>query len=624
MQEVRYYIKNKEIKAPFNHKELSIDINFDRDSPDARLSTNKWRFVDDSAQEIYDIYQAGLTGGEGIFEGIPFDIVVSDGVSSDKFEMYLDLAQDDTQLWCFNVECDSQPKGQIEWLNGIADSFTFEYLCLKTSYLPRSKFVPIPYIINTVPNYREVFISGLSVTFITLEIQRNISELSGLSGSLANPFSAPSDLIKAIFLILYIITMLIALVKLISDILDLIIQPVKYHMGAYIKTQIEAACAYLGLTFKSTIFDDPRWSKLFILPRKLDNPVSSLDNRILGFISPQPSSQNGYFEGTFGDLLRAMKVFFKGKVLVSNGVLTFEREDKVTSGATYIIPDILNETFGTNASELNSNYTIEFAYDINDKNTVNEYKGTTVQVITTPKFITNKDMVLIKNISQNQIPFALAKRKETLTGPEKIVKAFLDIASGLVNGLVAVANFIIKGINAITKAINSLKKVLKLIGINIKLSIPAVKPIPKIDFGKIINDRIGMLLLENDVVSTPRIFLVTESSTPRQTDISTDNKTLVNAKYLWDNFHYIDSFVPSAYKPDANQWIRKRVENVPFCYEDFLLVKNGNKIIDPNGVIVKIESLNWNIWNQTASIEYRINKLYTNNLKIDISESQGY
>lgn len=619
---IDYFIKGNKVKAPFNHKQLAIQLNFDKDSPDARLDLNKWRFVDETANVIYKEFQAGLTGGTGIFEGIPFDIAISNKNQTIKFENYLDLTDGETILGCEDVECNSKEKGGIDWLNTIADSFTFEYLHLETGFLPSSKFVAVPYVINTIPNYREALIALISAQFLLFHLGEQAIILTEHLTGTANPFQA-ADAAKLIIRVIYLLGLLIAFVKLIKDLLDLIIQPVKYHKGMYVRDLMDAACGHLGLQWSSSILQSTQYNNLFIIPRKLQNPPNAKDDRILGFTSPD-IDQNGYFEGTFGDLLRSLKTIFNGKILINNGVLQFERVDFNNSSASYVIPDVLTETFGTNASEINSNTLIEFAYDVNDKNTIQEWDGTSCQVVVEPLTVVNGDMRLLQNLKQVSIPFALAKRKEELTLPENILKTFLNAVSGVMNALIKVANAAIKVVNAISKVLNKIKKVLNTVGLKINIKIGTLKPIPKQNFGQIISDRIGMMLLENDFITVPKICIVEQGKTDRETDISTDTKTYLNARYLYDNFYSVDSFVPTTSTPNANQWLRKRIEKCPFTFTDYLTVRANNKIFDVDGNIAKIESLKWNIWEQTAEIEYRINKLYTNNLKENIYESKGF
>jgi hypothetical protein len=625
--DTKYFVDGNEV-TPFNHKELSIELNFDKDSPDAKVLLNKWRFVNEGAELIYAKYLGGLSGGVGIFEGIPYDISINNEGKQYKYQQYLDLTTADASIACDNVECESKERGKTDWLNTVADSFSFEYLNEQTTFLPDSKFISVPYVLNSVPDYKETMIVTITMVFTIEQIRKIVSELSGLLAAGANPFASVSEFIKAAFLIIYLIALLITLINLISDLIDLIIQPIKYHKGCYVRDMIEAGCSYLGLTFNSSILKGSTFGDTFIIPKKYDSTKRTdqtpreIAIGLAGFTKPN-INQTGWFEGTFGDLLREMKTIFNAKIVIINGVLTFERRDFNNSSATYIVPDIYSPAFATNASEFKSNYLIEFSVDVNDKNTIKDYKGNIVRVYTAPKIVVNKDMILTQGYQQVGIQFALARRKESLSVPEKVLDKFLKVVGVIMNAIITVVNAIIKVLNTISKFINKLIKILKAVGLNVTFSIPTIQPVQPVNFGSIISDRIGMLMIENDYLFTPKIMLLQKGATDRQTKLYANNSDIFNAKYLYDNFHFIESFVPNS-NGAHNQWLRKSIDNVPFTFEDFEKVNNDNKIFTHDGKVAKIESLRWNVWKQTAQIEYRYNEIYTNNLIQSTHEAIGY
>ena len=61
--------------------------------------------------------------------------------------------------------------------------------------------------------------------------------------------------------------------------------------------------------------------------------------------------------------------------------------------------------------------------------------------------------------------------------------------------------------------------------------------------------------------------------------------------------------------------------DVPFCYDDYLLVKNDNELRDGDAT-GRIDSLTWNVEAQTANIKYRINELYSDNFKTKVIDSK--
>ena len=184
----------------------------------------------------------------------------------------------------------------------------------------------------------------------------------------------------------------------------------------------------------------------------------------------------------------------------------------------------------------------------------------------------------------------------------------------LVNGIIKIVNEIIKAIKKLIKAINTLP------GINIKFNPSPIKTINYTPLGELIDNRIGMLMLENDFVSTPKMVLIDQKSNDRNTKLKSTNKSVLNSVYLHNNYHFIDSFDKEIYS-DTNQYKIYEVENVPFCYDDYQKVKENNKIIDGENEGV-IDSLTWNVYEQTANITFRVNEIYTNNLETKIITSK--
>lgn len=628
MLDVKYYINGDEVN-PSNHQEVSIQVNFDHDSgsPTPSVSTNKWTFVDNDAKILNDHIDTGLNGGVGIHEGVPFKIQLTNGNKSLAFDKYLDLSADDTIISCDEIEVGSVDYANIDWLNSKADSISMAYLQEQTSLLPRSKAIAVPYIINSIPNYKDAMICSISIFVMEQAIEKAISEMTGTAAATGGVFNAGGEVLRAIAQIAYIILLLLALIKLIKDLIDLIIQPVKYHAVMYVLDQVKAGCAFLGLEFKSTILEAEPLSRSVILPEKYRNPKMSSNSKLLGFDIFNRQEQNGYYNGTLGDLLRELKKIFRAKLVFEGNVLRLEKQNyKAVNSASYTIPDILNTKYTTNASKIVSNYLLEFSVDFEEKNTIQEYSGTILQAITQPKIVSNPKLNLIKNFERNTIGFALAKVKTELTGPEEAVKDFfkvidktLGVLIDAVNALIALAKKVVELVNKIIKAINTLP------GVDIKkISTSKLKPIKKPNLGGIINDRIGMLLLETDVVTTPKIFILKKGNKDRQNIIDSANSTIYNARWLWDNFHNEISHVPTTSNQNGNQWIQKSIENVPFTFDDLLKVINNVPIFDALGNVARVITLDYNIWEQLANIKYEINKKYTDNLKLTLHDGIGY
>jgi hypothetical protein len=610
---VNYILNGSQINPPLNWKDTAFEVNFDRDgNAKTKIVSTNLDFVRENTTTIIDRVYDGATGGYGILEAMPLQVELErNGVIEKPFNGYIDLAKDAifSRELC---KVNATENKSIEWLEEKADGFTFEYL-RSINVITNDDYKFIPYVINSVPDYKESAIAILTAYVVIQQIVESIEKVKNLLAEIANPITAISAVVKASLLALYLITLITSLIKLVKDIIQTLIQPVKYHACMSVKTLIEKGCQYLGLTLSSSILTTGIFSKAYIMPEKYQNPVNATDNRILGFTIAQKTQQEGYYKGTLGNLLRALKDQFNAKIYIKNNVLYFERLDFNLTPPQFVLPDIYQPEYKTNADEFKANYYLTYLTDTIDKNTLQEYNGTAYQVIFRPNIILNEDLVMMKGLEEVRLPFALAKRKTDLTVPEKIIKAFLDALSIIVNGLIAAMNALIQGINAIIGVINSVINALDFIGINVNFSVPTIQVISYLNLGNLIDNRLNMMKLETDFTSVPKMFLMDLGTQNKFNKLTTGNETFMSAEYLYQNFHYINNFLPTADKPNGNQYIIKEFNNVRFGFDQYQQVKENNQIIVGNNIGL-IESFRWNPYDQIAYIRCRISTLLTNNI----------
>lgn len=625
---INFYLNETKVNPPQNWRELGIELNFDKDRGGELLKTTitDFEFVNENATIIRDWITKGLTTGVGVFEGIPFRIEVErNGVVETPFNGYIDTMQLGV-ITFHRVEVKAVEVNSIDWINDVADSFTYDYL-FDAGKLNDSDFVEIPYIINSVPNYVEAAVAVLGVYVMIKEIKDAIQRLKEVVAELPI-YYVFSTYIKLILYIIYLILLIIALIKLVKQIILLLIQPVKYHKGMSFLKHCTVGAEALGMNFRCTFLESGVYADSHLLPRKYFNPVNSKDSQLLGFTEPS-IEQRGYFIGTYGDWLRAMQKMFCAKLLIKGNTIWLVREDETDTNNQYQLPaiannyDYRNAGFSLNTEDFNANTYITFLTDSIDKNTIQEYLGTAYQVIIEPARVVNQNMTLMKNLDEVRINFALAKRKETFTDVEKIFNSFLKIFDLIVGALVKVVNAVIFVLNLIITLVNNILKKLAQIGIKVKFKLPLIPKVKMPNFKNDINNRIGMLKIEKDIINVDKVFLLTKGKTAKFNKIHVDNNRLMTAKQLYETFYSCRSFVPSTDKPNANQFYKYEYKNVPFSFDDYLKVKDNNCIFTENQEQAIIDSLTWNIWSQKADIKLRINKLFTNNFKITYLEPDG-
>jgi len=234
----RFFLNGVEINEPDNYQELSIDLNYDNDGQSEAVSINQWEIghddqvsSNDGLRAVQDYITKGLTGGAGVTEGFPFQIYVTDEqlLRYLIFDGYLDVWQ--ARVMQGVISCPAVEQGKLDWLNQVADSVSFEYL-FETGKITRSDFYAVPYVINRKQNGIELIIAIATFYMMARQFVQAIDYLIDTINDYDIIYI--SAIIRIIFQILQILTIVAAMIQLIKDIYNMIIQPVKYHYGMFV------------------------------------------------------------------------------------------------------------------------------------------------------------------------------------------------------------------------------------------------------------------------------------------------------------------------------------------------------------------------------------------------------
>lgn len=577
---IRHYINGLDLGEPRNWEELEIVIDWLNKREDVNINITDLEFVLKANKYLQKRVLDGLSGGVGIFEGEPYTIKIGDPASPVyTFDGYLDFTDETTIIGGEELVCSLKKKKGTDWLNDVADGFSFAYLHDK-GVITNSDFIKVPYIINYVPDNMQVIVLSISLYMMTKELIENVRELAYaiadvtdastpiVGVSLAGPVTGYDIgnfilvVLKTIAKIIYIIAITIAIIKLIEEIIEQILPKQRNHLGMKIRTLFVKGCSHLGLEFVSSI---PELDWVHI-PQKDKKGESSGE---VGF----PSNTSPIY--TFGDCIRVFKEMFNADFRIKDGVFYFERKDNFEITSTYSVPNYFNDQerlldrVQFNTDEIISNYNINWQYDVQDQNTLDNQEGRVFQAITTPNTTINADLVSIKNLAQINIPFALGRKKERLTNIEEIVKdlcRFVDNMTGVLGG---------GGTNLTSK----------------------------------ITGRLGSLLLSSHFITVGKIVKMSGGK------LASNQRTELSALNLWKNYHYINSFAEVDGK--HNQYWRYKELRVPMSLSDFNKVLENNIVTDSSGNKILIEKIVYKPQEGAAIIDYRINKKYTNNLKIE-------
>jgi hypothetical protein len=632
MTKVISYVQGLEINQPNNLGELAIDITYDDNGSSESLSINNWEFGvndrrngNDAVQLIKNYYLNGLTGGTGVLEGLPFalDLDNENGSVYNLLNGYLDVSKG--KIYEDKVVAPAVELGKLDWLNTVSDSVDYQYL-FEIGAFDSSDYVVVPYVISKRVNSVELAVTTLSIFVFVHALTDEMKSFNKVAGGDGGGiFTIIAFVIKIVIELIYVIFLIITIVKLIKDLIDLLVQPVKYHNGMYAADSLRIGLAHFGLTLSSSILEKYPFNKMVIIPEKYNiqpDVNSPLINGILNYTS---NELDGYYKGTVGELIRKLKNFFDAKILIDGDVLYFEKQDFNITAANYKLPNLVDSGFTFNENELKSNILLTFETDANDRNTISDYTGTSVQVVHYANSVNNKKMNLLKDAERISLGFSLGKRKTELNRIENLLSDAEEPIKKIQQFIFDIVNGVINAVKTIVETINKIIKVINAVGGKITLvSAPSLSfnlAGKKIDLfaqeyhvKNRVSDRIDMLMMESDYIDVPKVVLIDNQSDVRQNKLLPDNESVLNANYIYDNYHYFRNFVTTS--GWNNQFVKKSFESIPFVFTDYEKVRRNNRIFTSDGEEAILTSLKYNPIAEKASGTYKVRQVWTNNLSI--------
>jgi hypothetical protein len=595
MADIRHY-RNDTLVNPREFESLQITMDWLNRKIEATINIDALIFVGDEGIVLRQRYLSGLFGGVGVFEGEPYRIEIGqEGNPTVTFEGYLDFTKDVQFIGCDEIQVALQRKQGTDWLNDVADGFSFRFL-ESEDIINDDDFFSIPYVINYIPDGVQLLLLAITTFSLVKELieaikatANRISDLTdaatpviGVGAGLGVTSNTGYDIgniilaaLKLIAQVAYLAAIVYAIVKLVEQIIEELMPVKRFHLGIGYRTLFQRACDHLNLRLQSTLLDelDIEGEKWVYMPRKNHRGGERPTGASSSWRETGVTSSSSPID-TFGGLIRVMKKKFNADFKIVNGVFIFERRDYFRTNSPYVIPAIftdqerLLDANGFNTSEMKANYNINYSFDVQDQNTLDNTNGLAFQAQLTPKVVNNKDLLTFTGLEEIAIPFSLAVRKNQLTAVEEAVKVFATLADSITGQL----------------------------GNPSSLS------------GKI-NNRIGAMHLSSHFTSVPKVVIMAGNN------LAKDQRDIAGASNLWFNYHYLNSFAPNE-DGIHNQYYLYKEQPISFCFEDFVSLVGNNLVVTEDGLDAEIERLTWDVWDNKAVIDYRVNKLYTNNFEI--------
>ena len=571
-------INGKTVNVPKGFFDVGVKASFD-ENIQANITTEEFTFVLDAYEEIRKWIDDGLRGGVGIFEGIPISILEGvGGANVSVFKGILDLQErTNVQPNLKQITTSLRQDDSLNALDQLLEPLDYGYL-RSLNVITKSDYVDVEYVVSPTDQAVATITTLITIYLLSKQLADTIEKLatsvatisgitaSGLTGGIGAAIYAVA---VAIAQAAYAATLLILIIDFGIDLFNIVVQPTRIHKGISLKTLLEKACSFIGFTLETTIED---LENLVYLPSNISVDTFGLKNvftRVATISEGIPNVTDiGY---TCTQMFQLARQLFNGRFAIQGNTVQFHTEISPfwVSQSGWEKPnsrkDEENFSFRYNTDEIKSSILIQFQTDIRDIYTIENYRGTSFQILTDAINVRNPMNKVVKNLDRVDIPIALGNRKNSLTGFEE--------------GLQSVANLF--------------DRVAGIFGGNPNLA-------------RRIQNKVGVLQVSDNNHTVPKLLWMNGNRLP------SNHRDLFSAKTLWEKYHVYKSFVQNNFQM---QRLYYENEVIPFGLSDFVTLLNNSYFRDQNGAVGKITNLEWNFSKDEATISYWISRPYTSNLR---------
>jgi hypothetical protein len=551
---------------PFIEAE-NLTISFDFILNKADTSVSNVTFFGKTAELIKEL----RNDTQNIFTALKYEIEFVDKNETLLVERYLDMKSYEHEKEKNYVK--------IGFLKNI-DEQNIKELAKTINFESFTGYQNIPYVTSSIPDNNEILLLFFATSYITFELVKVIIDLSKNGAETATVIGAGSGITGAIANAIKIATLSVNAVLLINRIIKLTIQPIKYKRFAYVRDLIDYGARQIGFVNGSNTFfhSNPHFRNSIIVCKSFFNPSTDNDG-LRGFVNSNSNILDVYdktFEALISECQRVFKLL---KFQQSNDgtQLILDLED-IPITASYQIANYSNVVHSDNSDSLAANLHLSFSTDINDLNTIDFYEGTTYTVQTLRTSIVPVQRNLLTGLEDITSVWCRAIDKRKLTIPEKIVSAFLKAIQKVLDTLFDILDVVIDGINAVIKVLN---KILNFLGL--KWKIPTLDKPNRPDFGNAIENRIGMMVLSNDFLANEKFAVINPNDKPK---LRTLNR-VVDMQQIYYICHQRYILTNNLKNRTSYLAVRNRLE-------DFNTMTRERALIDENGNVQRILSIEWN------------------------------
>jgi hypothetical protein len=571
-------IDGKPTSLPFDWENNTVTLAFGNDSIEPQVESDRFEMVLDTAQTIINHKEEG-----NVFEPLPYQQTYQQGDNSFvSLNGYLDMSDGYEELeptWgdierpnrvLVKFKQDKSVTNFIDQINGVSYGSLVEeglissqdYTTIKTVIVKRTNFLEVATMLLTI------YLIQKQIADTVRSIKDTVANVAaivaaGVTGGVAGAIYATATLLIQVA---YAITLIALLVKLVTNLIELILPPLVKNQGIKFRTLLEKSCEKFGYTLVSPIEELDTY---YYLPSKpYNNEANVLNDLNPKYVATEigiPSTSDyGYLINEFWDLMKSM---FNTKIAVDGNTIQLRNADDEywVKQSNFKLKKTVNFPSKTyNTGELKQTRMMTFVTDLNDEYTTENYTGTSYEIKTesTLNSVNNS----IKGLDRIGIPLCLPNCKTKPNGIEKIMITLAGFADELSKVIGQNSNF--------RKQIES--------------------------------NRINVLKVSQNDYGTAKIVPLISNQLPP------NHRELLSAKFLMEKYHQGKSFVTGE---KLGQKVYYNDFEIPFVLSDLNEVLKNGAFTLPDGRIANFTDLEYNFSKDVATCSIYVNEVYTNKLK---------
>lgn len=393
-----------------------------------------------------DLVYNWIYTGQGRFENIVVRLQ-SDTLQRDYF---LDLST--VEFTDSSCTVAIRPRGAFDDFWSKADNLTFEVIDALGGGLLSNACIRHPYLIVKDDLALQTIVISLTIFSLTTELIRTIKAIANLGAEVANvPFGTITAIINAFVLIIYLLTLVIAIISFVQQLIALYFPKLRYLKAISDYNLVRISCEYLGYQLQSSLLESiSDWYTVGVPTERSSTRKSFFQfisddfaNEVLNYGFPTVYDTTP----TLGSFISSIETICNAETIVYDNIVRIETRATFVQNAVATIPNVFNVQeqremkWRPDTEEDWKRKILKWQTDFQDKHTTDNFSGVISEYSTEPIQFQNRDMLKILGYKQEEFLFSLSKRKKSLTKIESLIRDLFIVTDSVVNTFGGSSNF---------------------------------------------------------------------------------------------------------------------------------------------------------------------------------------